>query len=169
VASSNPGILVQHHNALAAVALGGAVAGAGDGLDAALFIARMHGVSPIKSFQFIASGLLGLSAFRGGLATAGLGCGIHFFVATTAALAYQLLSLRFSIFLRRPSLLGPLFGLGVFFIMHYLVVPLSAAPKQPPLHLLELLNVLFSHTIWVVLPIAFIARRCAMGAIVAVH
>jgi hypothetical protein len=49
----------------------------------------------------------------------------------------------------------------VFFIMRYLVVPLSAAPKQGPATPGALLNLVFSHIFFVGIPIALIVARIA--------
>jgi hypothetical protein len=135
------------------------LAGFLDGLDAALFIGLARGVPVIRVFQFIASGLLGVGAFQGGWATAALGVGIHFMIATGAAAVFYALSLKLPVVLRKPVLWGPLYGMGVFFFMHYLVVPLSAAPKQPPAVAVDLLNLIFSHIFFVGLPIAWVISR----------
>ena len=61
--------------------------------------------------------------------------------------------------LRRRLVWGPIFGLGVFLFMHYLVVPLSAAPKQHPATIASLANLVFSHIFFVGIPIAMVVSR----------
>jgi hypothetical protein len=143
------------------VLLGGLVAGVLDGMDAIVFLARGRGVAVRRVFQFIVSGLLGVKAFAGGLGTAWLGCGLHFLIATSVAAACYVLSLKVPALLRKPVIFGPIYGLVVFAVMHYLVVPMSAAPKQPPLGVASFLNLVFSHVVFVGLPIALITRRLA--------
>ncbi len=127
----------------------------------ALVITRISGVSATRVFQFIASGLLGVRAFHEGSVAALIGCGIHFLIALTVATTFYLLSVTLPALLKKPGLFGPIFGFGVFCFMHYLIVPLSAAPKQPPASVISLLNLVISHTIFVGLPIALIASRTA--------
>ncbi len=61
-----------------AVLVGGALVGVLDGLDAVVALKVLVGLGPIKIYQFVASGLLGPTAFAGGGATALLGLFIHF-------------------------------------------------------------------------------------------
>jgi hypothetical protein len=138
---------------------GALAAGLLDGLDAVFFIGWFRGAHSIRVFQFIASGLLGVKAFDEGSWAAALGVGLHFLISFGVASSYYALSSRFPALLRRPLLFGPIFGLAVFLIMHYLIVPMSAAPKQPPAALPDVLNLLLSHTLFVGLPIALIASR----------
>jgi hypothetical protein len=136
----------------------GLLAGSLDGLDA-MVSCWLRGITTLRLFQYIASGLLGVAAFQGGLATGVLGCLLHFLIAMGATTIYYLLTLRLPILLRRPAICGPLYGIGVYVVMHYLVVPLSAAPPQPQPTLNWVLNQLFSHTLLVGLPIALALSR----------
>ncbi len=135
------------------------MAGVLDGLDAALVITALNGVSAVRVFQFIASGLIGTRSFRGGMATAALGVLLHFTIAIGAAATFYFASLRLQLLLRKPLLWGPLYGLAVFLFMHYLVVPSSATPKQGSTTAADYLNLIFSHVFFVGIPIALITRR----------
>jgi hypothetical protein len=146
-------------HALKVIVWGGLVAGVLDGADAVIVIPRLKHIAAIRILRFIASGLLGVRAFRGGWEAALLGPALHFLIAIGAAAIYYALSVRFSLLLRRPFIFGPLFGLAFFGLMQYLVVPLSAAPRQPPLRADEALNLILSHMLFVGLPIALIAAR----------
>jgi hypothetical protein len=139
------------------------VAGLLDGTDAAVVIPWMTGIAPIRIFQFIASGVLGVRAFRGGFGAAILGLALHLLIAIGAASVYYALTARLTLSLRQRVLVGPVFGLGVFAVMNYVVVPLSAAPRQPAMKPDALLNQLFSHLFFVGLPIAVITGRRAMA------
>lgn len=138
---------------------GGLTAGILDGADAVLYNGLAHGVPPVRLFQFIASGLLGLRAFRGGAGAAALGVAIHLSIAIGAASAYYALGTRFPAVVRRPISSGLVFGLALFLFMHFLAVSLSAAPRQPGESLGDLANLLLSHVLFVGWPIALIARR----------
>jgi len=139
----------------------GLLAGVLDGLDAVVFIGLMSGIPVVRVFQFIASGLIGMRAFDGGIPAAALGVVLHFTIAIGAAATFYLLSLKLPILLQRPLLCGPIYGIGVFAFMHYLVVPLSAAPRQPPLRVSSLLNLIFSHIFFVGIPIVLVTSRMA--------
>ena len=141
------------------ILLAGLVAGILDGLDAVVYIGLIRGIPVRRVFQFIASGLLGTNSFRGGWTTVALGILLHFVIATGAAATFYALSTKLRWALQQPLLWGPVFGIGVFLFMHYLVVPLSAAPKQPPTPLAPLINLIFSHVFFVGIPIALITRR----------
>ena len=149
----------RNGHALPTILRAGLLAGLLDGLDAALFIGLARGIPPIRVFQFIASGLLGVSSFRGGWATAALGIALHFLIAISAAAVFYALSLKWTILLRKPLLWGPVYGMGVFLFMHDLVVPLSAAPVQPPAAASALLNLIFSHIFFVGIPIAWVTSQ----------
>jgi hypothetical protein len=146
-------------HAVKTIARAGLTAGTLDGLDAAIVLGVMGGPGVKRVFQFIASGVLGPASFQGGWATAGLGVALHFTIATGAATTYYLLSRPLPVLVRKPALCGPIIGLGVFAFMRYVVVPLSAAPKRPPLTVFGYLNQLVAHTVFVGLSIAFIVAR----------
>jgi len=139
----------------------GLLAGFLDGMDAVVAISMIAGVPAIRVFQFIASGVLGLKAFQGGGATAALGVVLHFTIAIGAAAVFYVLSRMLPMLLRKPLLWGPVYGIVVFIFMHYLVVPLSAAPRQPPAGAIAILNLIFSHVFFVGIPIALITSRTA--------
>ena len=115
-------------------------------------------LNPIEVLQYIASGALGQSAFRGGLATAGLGAVFHFIIAWVAAAVFVLAGRRIQ-FLRTQAIgFGLLYGAAVYFFMNYLVLPLSAvAPSR--FHPGLFLNGVLGHALFVGLPIALYARR----------
>lgn len=141
------------------ILLAGLIAGLLDGLDAAIVISRMNRVSAERIFQFIASGLLGRASFGGGWPTALLGVVCHFVIATSAAGVYYVVSRKVPLLGRRPLLAGPIFGLAVFVVMQYVVVPLSATPKGRGLTPLAPVNLLISHIFCVGIPIALVVSR----------
>ena len=149
---------------LRTIVAAGLLAGFLDGLDAVVFIGGMSGAPVIRVFQFIAGGALGIKSFQGGAATAALGVAFHFVVAIGAAAVFYVLSAKLPMVLRHPLLWGAVYGIAVFLFMHYLVVPLSAAPRQSPLSARALANLLFSHIFFVGIPIALVTRRLSRAA-----
>jgi hypothetical protein len=140
-----------------AVLIGGASAGLLDIL-AAFAVYGPRGASPIRILQSIAGGLLGVSSFQGGVQTAALGLGLHFLIATTAAFVYYLASRRMPELIRRPWVFGPPYGVAVYVVMNFVVIPLSALPKRTvPLGLAAIVIVV--HMVCVGLPIALAVHR----------
>jgi uncharacterized membrane protein YagU involved in acid resistance len=144
------------------IIIGGSIAGVLDGLDAILFYNWSFGVPPALLFQNIASGLIGRQSFHGGWRTVFLGVACHFSIALGAAAVFYAASLGLPALFREPFLFGPAFGIAVYLVMHYIVVPLSAISKRTvPVTKLELADQLFSHMFFVGLPIALMARKSA--------
>lgn len=141
-----------------AVAIGALAVGLLDGLDALLFFG-LRGAPPIRIFQAVASGLLGRAAFAGGWATFALGVALHFSVASAIVSTYILASWRHPLLTRSPIACGLVFGVVAFFVMQWVVVPLSAAtagPRWPSWPVLA--NGVLGHALLVGLPAALVAR-----------
>ena len=154
--------IARRPKAFETILVGGLIAGVLDGLDAVVYYGWASGVTPGRLFQHIASGLLGARAFRGGWATTLLGVLCHFTIAIGAAAGFYAASQVIPLLARKPWISGPAFGICVYVVMHYFVVPLSAvAARKAPMAGLELADQLFSHMFFVGLPIALMARRSA--------
>src|SRR6516225_6239274 len=113
-----------------AIIWGGLIAGVLDAVDGVVAFGT-QGLNPIQVLQYIASGALGQSAFRGGLATAALGAMFHFIIAWVAAAVFVLASQRIKVLRTRAIGFGLLYGAIVYFFMNYLVLPLSAVAPSP--------------------------------------
>jgi hypothetical protein len=123
----------------------------------------LRGIEPTMIWQSVASGVLGRASYEGGTQTAVLGGVLHYGIMACIALTFFLLSRRWPRLLRHPLVWGPLFGVGVFIVMNYVVVPLSAIGhpfERPPL---RLIGELFSHVAFVGAPIAWFASRARSG------
>jgi len=142
---------------LRAILTAGFVAGALD-IIAAFAIYGWLGVSPIRILQSISAGLLGGEASRGGLPTAVLGLFLQFFIATVAAWVYYVASTSLPILREHPITWGGIYGIVVWTVMNFIVVPLSAVPKRPMSWRLAPL-IIFVHIVCVGIPIAMVLRR----------
>jgi hypothetical protein len=130
--------------------LGGSIAGVLDGLDAVTFYGLAYAVSPAHLFQSIASGFVGPRAFQGGWFTVVLGVALHFSIAIGASAVYYAASLLIPRLFRKPWICGPWFGIGLFFFMQHIVLPLSeVAPRTHSMPPVEVLDQLFSHAFFV--------------------
>ncbi len=151
---------------LALVALGGVVAGAIDIAFACIFWALKAGVPPARIFQSVAAGVLGRpAAVAGGAATAALGLALHFFIALTVAFVYYAGARYAAALWRRPWSFGALYGVAVFGVMHYVVVPLSAAGggRIAPFDLLWDGLSIVVHAYGIGVPVALAARAALRG------
>lgn len=140
------------------VVAGGLVAGAFDIVYACGFWWWKAGVPPRRIFQSVAAGLLGPASFEGGAATAALGLGLHFFNALVMSAVYYMVATRWPILRRRLVLCGAGYGLILYAVMNYGVVPLSAAGPGSKDPLWIALSVAV-HVLLVGIPIALITRR----------
>ncbi|MCA1560108.1 MAG: hypothetical protein LC804_07525 [Acidobacteria bacterium] len=139
-----------------AILYGTLVVGVLDAVDAVVFFG-LRGVRPIRIFQSIAAGLLGRAAFQGGLATAVLGACLHFFIAFVVVLTFYLASRRVPVLTRHAVVSGLVYGVIVYAVMNFVVLPLSAASTAPP-SLPVLVNGLLIHALGVGLPTALFVR-----------
>ena len=145
------------------ILFGGAVAGALDLLDAFVVFGYL-GVRPIRILQSIASGALGAEAFKGGAAMAAAGLALHFLIALAAATVYYAAARKMRILVVRPLFCGLAYGVGVFVVMQYIVLPLSAYSVRPlPWSLIA--NGVLIHALGVGLPIAVAAAWSARGTV----
>ena len=144
---------------LRAILLGGVVAGALDIIYAFVHYGIAFDLSPVRICQSVAAGILGKEAARaGGLETAALGLGLHFMMATMMAGFFVIVASRIPLLTRRAWVMGPIYGLGLYFVMNYIVVPLSNAGHSGPPQGQVLVGALFTHIFLVGLPIALIAK-----------
>jgi hypothetical protein len=142
-----------------AYVLGGAlIAGTLDIVYAWAFWRLKAGVSMTRILQSIAAGLLGRNSFEGGAATALLGLGLHFFIATTMAFCYYVVSGHWRLLVQRPLLWGAAYGILLYAIMNAIVLPLSAAGPGPRDRLWVVLTIVV-HMAFIGIPIALAAER----------
>jgi len=111
--------------------LAGLIAGTLDIGSAAL----LYHASPAVVMQAIAGGILGSESFRGGAGSAAIGLLLQWLMSWLIAAIYFTAARHVPWLLRRWILGGAFYGVSVFLVMHYVVVPLSASAPQPPLTL----------------------------------
>ena len=145
--------------ALQAVFYAGLLAGTLD-IAAAFVVYGLRGATPLRILQSIASGLLGATAYKGGLRTAALGALLHFFIACGADAVFYAASRKLEVLVRRPVISGLLYGVVVYVVMNHVVVPLSAIGRRPFVPSLAAVIVLV-HMLCVGLPIALVVHRYA--------
>jgi uncharacterized membrane protein YagU involved in acid resistance len=156
-ATSSP--LLRPSQVYRAIGWAGLLAGSLD-LTAAFVEAGLEGRGPVSLLQGIAGGLLGMSSFRGGLATAALGAFFHFLIATTAAAVFYLASRKLKFLVKHALPSGLLYGVAVYVFMYYIVLPISAYHTKIALpNMAELLRDVAVHMFMVGLPISLMVRK----------
>ncbi|HEY6803047.1 MAG TPA: hypothetical protein VI306_05645 [Pyrinomonadaceae bacterium] len=113
--------------ALSFVLAGGLVAGTLDITYACVFWAIRAAVPVQRIFQSVAKGVLGAATFKGGASTAALGLFLHYFIAMTMCVVYYLVARRVKALHQYAVTLGAAYGLVLYGVMSYIVVPLSRA------------------------------------------
>ena len=139
---------------------GGLIAGTLDICVAFLTAWLRAGVRPVRLLQFVASGLIGATAFNGGAKTAILGLALHFLIATVATVVFYFASRKWLFLIERPIHFGLLYGVAVYLFMNFVVLPLSSVAQRPMTlsgFIIGILTIMFC----VGLPIALIVRRFA--------
>jgi uncharacterized membrane protein YagU involved in acid resistance len=144
-----------------AILLGTLIVGTLDALDAIVFFGLRNGTTPARIFQSIAAGLLGRASYSGGWRSAALGVVLHYVVAFGIAATYVVASGRLPVLRRRWVVCGAMYGVGAYFFMNLVVIPLSAIGAQRLTLSGPFLNGIFIHVLGVGLPTAFLAASVA--------
>jgi hypothetical protein len=118
----------------------------------------LRSVTPTRILQGIASGAIGRSAFSMGHRSALLGLFFHFFIAFSATTVFLLASRKLPL-AQHPWLYGTLFGIALYCVMNYIVLPLSKIGLRPTPPLVPLINGVAALVFCIGVPLAFIARR----------
>lgn len=149
----------QHTSLMAAIVYGGLVAGTVD-IGMAAWI---NWASPEVILYAIASGALGAAAFSGGLSTALQGLGLQWGMSLLIAAIYVFGVRRIRLFQRSWIPGGLLYGAAVYVVMTFVVVPLSAAPFQPNLSPVSIIENLLAMFLFGLI-VAFFARKQGLPA-----
>jgi hypothetical protein len=111
--------------------LGTLVAGSFDLVFASAFWWLKASVALPRIGQSIAAGLLGPDSYRGGATTAALGFALHYAIMLAMVMAYAAAVPRSHRLQSSPWKFGAIYGVVLYIMMNYIVVPLSAAGPGP--------------------------------------
>jgi hypothetical protein len=146
---------VQRRGIVPAIVAGGLTAATCDFI-AAMLIYHLPALTVGKA---VARGWFGREkAMTGGLDVSIIGIVSHYSILLVAAAIFVFASLRFPILRRRAAVAGILFGLCIYVVMHFVVLPLSAAGPGNPKGV-QLVEELLGHMFVIGLPIALWARK----------
>lgn len=142
-----------------AALIGGLVGGAIDIAYAMIVSYLTRGRMPDELLRIVAGGLLGPAQIKsGGLGEAALGGVLHFAICLAMATAFCLASLAAPALRRLWFIAGPLYGVGLYVFMQYVVLPLSALQVTAHPQGLMMWGELASHVFGVGLVMAAAAR-----------
>jgi hypothetical protein len=147
---------MKNFGALRAIVTAGLVVGVLD-ISSAFVIWWQRGVASQRGLQGIAAGFLGGNSYEGGMATAGLGLALHFFVAFVVVSVFYLASRKIPFLKKQPLVSGAFYGIGVYIVMYWFVLP-TAFPTFRHRLWNELLAIAI-HISLIGWPTAFIVRR----------
>ena len=153
---STPTALSARSRPVVAIVTAWLVVGSLD-ITSALILWHSRGTGVVRGLQGLTSGLLGPEAFKGGLATAGMGLAIHFFIALVVVTLFYVASRQLTILVEHAFLSGVLYGLVVYGFMYWFVLP-HTFPKFKHSLSNDLLAVAI-HIFLIGLPTALIVRR----------
>lgn len=145
--------------ALSWLLLGALIAGTLDISYAIVFFWFRNHAPPARILQSVASGLLGKTSYQGGAATAALGITLHFFNALVITAVFFAAAARVPALRRKPAVIGPVYGVGVYAVMNYVVIPLSAIGHFLPFVPIVFATGVLVHMFFIGFPIAWAASR----------
>lgn len=155
---------MRRHPALYAILVGGGIAATLDILYAIIYSWIRAKVPPIVIVQSVASGLIGQPAYEGGASTAVLGLVCHYAMAFIIAAIFWIASRRLGFMTRSAIVTGLAFGVCVYVVMNFVVIPLSAFPTQMTYTPVRVAINVVAHMLLFGLPIALVARAASRGA-----
>ena len=119
-----------------------------------------RGITPWRIFQYIASGLLGTHSFHMGWTSVGLGVAIHYTIALTWTAIFFLAATKFMVLTRQAIMSGLLYGVIVYVVMNFIVLPLSALPPRPAAPtLVSRINAVLALMFCIGLTVALLVRK----------
>ena len=148
-------------NTAKAILAGTAVSGTLDILSAFIF-GGMAGASPVRILTYVASGPFG--TLQQGPAAAALGLATHYLLMAFMVTMFVIAARRVPMLTARPVLWGALYGIGIYLVMYWLVVP-ARFGRFPALTAWGVGNSLFSHILCVGIPMALVTRQFVARAL----
>ena len=155
---------MRRHPALFAILVGGGIAATLDLLYAIVYSWIRAKVPPIVIMQSVASGLIGQRAYEGGEATALMGLCLHYAMGLLIAAIFWIASRRLRFMTDQAVLAGLAYGVCVFFVMNFVVLPFSAFPTPITHEPVRMAINIVAHMVLFGLPIALATRAASRAA-----
>lgn len=149
-----------HRITWAIVVLSGLLVGTADILAAFGRFYLKSGKNPVPPVsKFIASGVLGTSAFKGGAAMIALGLLFHYIIAFLFTIFFFWLYKRWALMSGNWWVTGIIYGIFIWVVMSQAVVPLSNAPSTAEGGIGDKLAAAGILIAMIGLPLSYIAKR----------
>ncbi|MES3018760.1 MAG: hypothetical protein V4721_13320 [Bacteroidota bacterium] len=113
---------------------------------------------PSGVFKFIASGIFGIKAFSGGVPMIIAGLIFHYIIALGFTFIFFILYPKIRLVIKNNIFIGITYGIFVWLVMKFLVIPVSNTPPQP----FKFTSAAIAMSILIVcigIPLSFIAAR----------
>lgn len=136
----------------------GLIIGVLDASAASLQAYMMRGATPDKVFIFVASGAFGQDANEGGSIMALIGLAFHFIIAITWTLIFYAAYPKINILQTNKILTGILYGLFIWVMMNFVVIPSSLIGIRP-FNLASASIQIAIHLFMIGLPITYFANK----------
>ncbi|HEX7013679.1 MAG TPA: hypothetical protein VF161_13065 [Steroidobacteraceae bacterium] len=143
--------------------LGGTLLAGTLDISAAIITWMSRDVPAMRVLQGVAAGLLGREARNGGWATAMLGLALHYLIMSVIVATFFFASRRLPKLVQRWLPAGMAYGVAVYIVMTFIVVPLSAFPGNPIPPWSQIVQGVIVHMFCVGVPIAWVTSRLARG------
>ena len=125
-----------------------------------------RGIMPWRVFQFIARGLIGTKSFQSGWASVWLGVAIHYAIALTWTAIFYVAAMRAAFLMRRPIVSGLVYGLIVYLVMNFIVLPMTGVPQpRAAITIAARINAVLALLFCIGIPISLLTQRTADRAI----
>ena len=119
----------SHNGLLKVILLSGLLVGTLDMTAACINAYLSFGLGPDRVFKYIASGIMGKTAFSGGIGVAALGVIMHYLVAYSWTALFFIAYPKTNLIRQNKYLTGTFYGMLIWTVMNLLVVPLTKVPK----------------------------------------
>jgi len=136
------------------------IAGTLDICDALVFYG-LRGTSPGLLLGVIASGLLGPAALANPMSGALIGLAIHYFITLTWSTLFVLAASRIRALKTHAVVSGILYGVVIYAVMNFVVLPHTREVGHPAFQPVILLNAVLALVLFMGLPIAIVNKRTA--------
>jgi uncharacterized membrane protein YagU involved in acid resistance len=143
------------------IVLAGLLVGTLDILAAFIDVYIATGKSPLIVLNYIASGIMGKTAFAGGAGMAFLGLLLHFVIAFAFTFLFFWLYSKSNLLSKNLVVTGIIYGVFIWLVMNLMVVPLSNV-NHTPLSAMKIQKVLKAVLILIFmigLPLSFITNN----------
>lgn len=117
------------------------------------------GMAPATLLRYVASGAFGPEALQGGPGMAWAGLGFHYLNAFLFAVFFFAVTAKVPQLIERPIPTGAIYGVGIYIVMNYVVVPLSRIGPRPTPATIVWTTGLLVHMFFIGVPIAMAAKK----------